>query len=83
MQRGMAETLRELVKAHKLIAAPTGWGQAGRCLELKLPLEIDRLIEEQFFFRATALAHLPHQQVVFQLDTTASASPAGPARFAV
>lgn len=64
----MAETLRELVEADKLIAAATDWGQTGRCLELKLPLEIDGLIEEQFFFRATALAHLPDQQVVFQLE---------------
>lgn len=64
----MADTLRELVEADKLIAAPTEWGPSGRCLELKLALEIDGVIEEQFFFRATALAHLPDQQVVFQLE---------------
>lgn len=64
----MAETLRELVEAEKLIAAPTEWTPTGRCLVLKLPLEIDGLVEEQFFFRATALARLPDQQVVFQLE---------------
>jgi hypothetical protein len=64
----MAETLRELVISDKSIAAPTDWAQTGRCLELKLPLEVDGLIEEQFFFRATALAHLPDQQVAFQLE---------------
>jgi hypothetical protein len=64
----MAETLRELVEAEKLIATPMDWEQTGNSLGLKLPLEIDGLIEEQFFFRATALAHLPDQQVVFQLE---------------
>lgn len=64
----MPNTLRELVEAEKLIAAPTEWAQSGRCLELKLPLEIDGLVEEQFFFRATALARLPDQHVVFQLE---------------
>lgn len=64
----MPETLRELVDADKLIAAPTDWTPTGRCLELKLPLEIDGLIEEQFFFRATAVASLPDEQVVFQLE---------------
>lgn len=64
----MAETLRELVEAEKLLASNTEWSPVGRCLELKLPLEIGGLIEEQFFFRATALAHLPDQQVTFQLE---------------
>lgn len=64
----MADALRELVEAEKLIAAPTDWGGVGRCLELKLPLEIDGVIEEQFFFRATALSQLPDEQVVFQLE---------------
>ncbi len=64
----MADTLRELVEAEKSIASPTEWAPSGRCLELKLPLEIDGLIEEQFFFRATAIASLPDEQVVFQLE---------------
>lgn len=64
----MAETLRELVEAEKLIANPTDWSTQGRCLDLKLPLMIDGLIEEQFFFRATAIANLPDEQVVFQLE---------------
>lgn len=64
----MAETLRELVEAEKVIVSPTEWRPAGRCIEVKLPLEIDGLMEEQFFFRATALAALPDQQVVFQLE---------------
>lgn len=64
----MAETLRELIEADKLIAEPTEWERSGRCLQLKLPLEIDGLIEEQFFFRATAMARLPDEQVVFQLE---------------
>jgi hypothetical protein len=33
-----------------------------------LPLEIDDLIEEGFFLRATALEHLPDQEVMFQLE---------------
>lgn len=65
---GMATTLRELVKAEKLIASPAGWDRTGRCFGLKLPLEIAGEVVEQFFFRATALAHLPDQQVVFQLE---------------
>ena len=64
----MVATLRELVEAEKLIAAPTDWERTGRLLELKLALEIDGVVEEQFFFRATALAHLPDQQVTFQLE---------------
>lgn len=64
----MVESLKGLVEADKLIVAPTEWSKAGRCLELKLPLEIDGIVEEQFFFRATALARLPDQQVVFQLE---------------
>ncbi|MGD9809892.1 MAG: hypothetical protein AB7U35_00985, partial [Sphingobium sp.] len=64
----MPDTLRELVEAQKLIAEPTDWALTNRCLELKLPLSIDGLIEEQFFFRATAIAHLPDQNVTFQLE---------------
>lgn len=64
----MADTLRELVEAEKLIADPTEWAEQGRCLQLKLPLVIDGLIEEQFFFRSTAIASLPNEQVTFQLE---------------
>lgn len=65
----MVETLRELVESEKIIVSPTDWTKLGRCaLELKLPLEIDGVIEEQFFFRATAMAHLPDQMVTFQLE---------------
>ena len=64
----MAETLRELVEAEKVIVSPTEWQRIGRCLEIKLPLEIDGVVEEQFFFRATAIAALPDQQVTFQLE---------------
>lgn len=64
----MAETLRELVEVDKLIAEPTDWASVNRCLELKLPLSINGLIEEQFFFRATAIPHLPDQNVTFQLE---------------
>lgn len=64
----MAATLRELVEADKLIASPTDWTKRGNRLELKLPLEIDGLIEEGFFLRATALEHLPDQEVMFQLE---------------
>lgn len=64
----MAETLRELVEAEKLIAAPTDWSPINRSLELKLPLQIDGVIEEQFFLRATAISHLPDQNVIFQLE---------------
>lgn len=64
----MPDTLKELVEADKLIAAPNDWERTGRLFELKLPLAIDGLVEEQFFFRATALAHLPDQQVTFQLE---------------
>jgi hypothetical protein len=66
--RAMAETLGELVAADKLIAAPAEWSKVNRCLELKLPLEMDGFIEELFFFRATALAQLPDEQVTFQLE---------------
>jgi hypothetical protein len=62
------DNLRELVEAEKLIASPTDWERTGRRFGLKLPLEIDGEVVEQFFFRATALAHLPDQQVVFQLE---------------
>lgn len=64
----MAETLRDLVEAEKTIAVPDEWARVNRCLELKLPLWIDGIIEEQFFFRATAIAHLPDQNVTFQLE---------------
>lgn len=64
----MPDTLRDLIGAEKLIAEPTDWGISNRCLVLKLPLDIDGVIEEQFFFRATAIAHLPDQNVTFQLE---------------
>ena len=64
----MPETLRQLVEAQKTIVSATEWGMVGRCLELKVPLEIDGVGYEGFFFRATALAHLPDQQVTFQLE---------------
>lgn len=73
----MAETLRELVGAQKLIATAAEWARVGRCLELKLPLELDGLVEEQFFFRATALARLPDQQVTFQLEYHGANIPGG------
>ncbi|WP_397606007.1 hypothetical protein [Sphingorhabdus sp.] len=64
----MPDTLRELIEAEKSIVEPTDWGRVNRCLELKLPLSIHGLVEEQFFFRATAIAHLPDQNVTFQLE---------------
>jgi hypothetical protein len=64
----MAATLGELVEHDKIIAEPTDWAAVNRCLELKLPLRIGGVIEEQFFFRATAIAHLPDQNVTFQLE---------------
>lgn len=73
----MAETLRELVEAEKLIAAPAEWAKRGRRLELKLPLEIDGLIEEGLFLRASALEHLPDQEVMFQLEYHGLAIPGG------
>ncbi|CAM3150184.1 hypothetical protein SPAN111604_06800 [Sphingomonas antarctica] len=73
----MAETLAELVTADKMIAAPAEWSRVNRCLELKLPLEIAGLVEEQFFFRATALAQLPDEQVTFQLEYHGTNIPGG------
>ena len=64
----MAETLRELVEAEKSIATSVDWTKRGRRLELKVPLEIDGLIEEGFFLRASALEHLPDQEVMLQLE---------------
>jgi hypothetical protein len=64
----MAETLRDLVQAEKYIAAPADWTKRGRRLELKLPLEIEGLVEEGFFLRACALEHLPDQEVMLQLE---------------
>ncbi|WP_310498330.1 hypothetical protein [Sandarakinorhabdus sp.] len=64
----MPDTLHELVKAEKLIAAASEWTRKGRRLELKLPLEIDGLIEEGLFLRASALERLPDREVVFQLE---------------
>jgi|GEM_PF-5505196 len=64
----MTETLRDLVESEKTIFEPSAWSLTGKCYELKLPLAIDGIVEEQFFFRATALATLPDQQVVFQLE---------------
>lgn len=62
------ETLRELVEAEKQIAEPTEWAPVNRCLELKLPLLVSGVAEEQFFFRATAIKHLPDRNVTFQLE---------------
>lgn len=64
----MIETLRNLVEAEKSIATSVDWTKRGRRLELKLPLEIDGLIEEGFFLRATALEHFPDQDVMLQLE---------------
>lgn len=64
----MVDTLHELVSADKLIAAPADWTTKGRRLELKLPLEIDGVVEEGFFLRGCALERLPDQEVMFQLE---------------
>lgn len=64
----MADTLHDLVAAEKLIAAPADWTKKGRRLELKLPLEIQGVIEEGLFFRGCALEHLPDREVMFQLE---------------
>jgi len=64
----MAETLRELVEAEKLIASPADWTKRGRRLELKLALEIDGLVEEGLFLRGSALERLPDQEVMFQIE---------------
>lgn len=64
----MLETLRDLVIAEKEIAENKEWTPAGRCLEVKLPLFAGGLAPEGFFFRATAIATLPDQQVTFQLE---------------
>ena len=64
----MAHTLGDLVQADKRLAEVTEWSLVGRRLELKLPLEIEGLIYEQFFFRASALEHLPDQLVTYQLE---------------
>jgi hypothetical protein len=73
----MAGTLRELVEAEKLIAAPTDWTKRGKRLELKLPLEIDGLIEEGLFLRASALEPLPDQEVMLQLEYHGISIPGG------
>jgi hypothetical protein len=64
----MAETLHDLVAGDKLIAAPADWTKKGRRLEIKLPLEIEGVVEEGLFFRGCALEHLPDQEVMFQLE---------------
>jgi len=64
----MTATLRELVESEKQIAEPTEWAVVNRCLQLYLPLVVNGVIEEQFFFRATTIAHLPDQNVTFQLE---------------
>ena len=61
----------------KLIATNAEWSRIGRTLDLKLPLEIDGLIEEQFFFRATAIATLPDEMVTFQLEYHGLTIPGG------
>lgn len=73
----MAETLKELVEAEKLIATVSDWAKRGNRLELKLPLEIDGLIEEGLFLRATALEHLPDQEVMFQIEYHGLSIPGG------
>lgn len=73
----MAGTLHELVHADKSIAAPAEWVKRGRRLELKLPLEIDGLIVEGLFLRASALEHLPDQEVMFQLEYHGVSIPGG------
>lgn len=65
----MPATLRELVEAEKVVASPAEWAKKGKGkLDLKLALEIDGLIEEGLFLGATALEHLPDQEVVLQLE---------------
>jgi hypothetical protein len=64
----MPDTLHELVTADKLIASPTDWTKKGRRLELKLSLEIEGVIEEGFFFRATAIEDMPEREMMFQLE---------------
>lgn len=64
----MADTLHDLVNAEKLLASSVEWGPRGRRLEILIPLEIDEVIEEGFFFRGTALATLPDREMVFQLE---------------
>jgi hypothetical protein len=73
----MAESLKELVEAEKKFAEVTEWSRSGQRLELKLPLEIDGIVEEQFFFRACALAHLPDEQVTYQLEYHGISIPGG------
>jgi hypothetical protein len=64
----MPDTLHDLVLAHKMIASPAEWTKKGRRLELKLPLEIEGVIEEGFFFRATAIESMPDRELMFQLE---------------
>lgn len=64
----MPSTLRDIVSAQKLIAAPAEWGRRGRRLEIVLPLEINEVIEEGLLFRATALERMPDREVVFQIE---------------
>ena len=64
----MLETLRDLVVAEKQIVENKEWSPAGRSLEIKLPLFAGEFAPEGFFFRATAIAALPDEQVTFQLE---------------
>lgn len=64
----MPDTLREIIAAEKLIASPAEWTKKGHRLGLKLPLEIDGLIEEGLFLRATAIENMPDREMVFQLE---------------
>lgn len=54
--------------AEKQIAENKEWTPTGRTLEIKLPLFAGGLAPEGFFFRATAIASLPDEQVTFQLE---------------
>lgn len=64
----MIETLHDLVLAEKQIAENKEWTPSGRTLEIKLPLFAGGFAPEGFFFRATAIASLPDEQVTFQLE---------------
>jgi hypothetical protein len=73
----MVETLRDLVEADKLIADPADWTRRDRRLDLKLPLEIDGLVEEGLFLRGCVLETRPDQEVVFQLEYHGLSIPGG------
>jgi hypothetical protein len=64
----VAQTLRELIQAPKLLAFAADWSRRGRRLEFLSPIEVDDIIEEGFQFRATAHETRPDEEVVFQLE---------------